>query len=100
LGSLLCHAADAKRVELSTLRQVIDESAALLGEGGRSLASVTDLGLHDVVARAFKTRLYFLMVKHRLLFEARWSDLAASELLVVGYNLFAVNRFAEAITFR
>src|SRR5262245_15077333 len=47
--------------EIAELKNVVNHSTALMADGARALAGISDPYLYDVVGRAINTRLYVLM---------------------------------------
>jgi hypothetical protein len=72
--------------EIQSLRNVIEETIALLAESARTLSSIPDPYLRDTAGRAMNTRIYLQMTKNRMQFEKYKALLTPPELLIIGSN--------------
>ena len=85
--------------EIVQLRNVIDQTSALLIEEGKTQLSLVDPLVKDIVNRAYSSRISILMANNRDKFEKNMLTFSPFELMVIGYNFQSSNQIDLSIPY-
>jgi hypothetical protein len=89
-----------KRTEqVNNLKAILETSMTLLADTGRSLSSITNPEVYDVVSRASSTKLFLIMNRNKTQFSQYINEFNSVELIAIGLNYQMVYQIDDALLF-